>query len=142
MQVDSPFYTWRSLVRKNPDDGRAELSLTCSPLVLCLTSQTGQNMKKKPKPQTAPGSNKRTWQLQAAKARFSELFRKARAEGPQWVTRQGKDAVVIVAAEEFQQLQARSRQPESLVEFFAKSPLAGANLDLDRSPDYGREIDL
>jgi prevent-host-death family protein len=99
-------------------------------------------MKKKPKPQTAPRGNKRTWQLQAAKARFSELFRKARAEGPQWVTRQGKDAVVIVAAEEFQKLQARSRQPESLVEFFAKSPLAGANLDLDRSLDYGREIDL
>lgn len=99
-------------------------------------------MKKKPKPQIAPGSSKRTWQLQAAKARFSELFRKARAEGPQWVTRQGKDAVVIVAAEEFQRLRVRSKQPEGLVEFFAKSPLAGANLDLDRSTDYGREIDL
>jgi len=82
------------------------------------------------------------WQLQTAKARFSELFRKARAEGPQWVTRQGKDAVVVVAAEEFQRLRARSRQPESLVEFFAKSPLAGANLKLDRPRDYGREIDL
>jgi antitoxin Phd len=142
MQVESPFYTWRSLVRKNPDYGRAdELSLICSPLVLCLTSQTGQNMRKKQKPRAISTTGK-NWQLQTAKARFSELFRKARAEGPQWVTRQGKDAVVVVAAEEFQQLQARSRQPESLVEFFAKSPLAGANLDLDRSPDYGREIDL
>ena len=83
-----------------------------------------------------------SWQLQAAKARFSELFRKARAEGPQWVTRQGKDAVVVVAAEEFQRLTVRSRQPESLVEFFAKSPLAGADLNLDRAPDYGRLIDL
>lgn len=99
-------------------------------------------MKKKSKPQIAPGSSKRTWQLQTAKARFSELFRKARVEGPQWVTKQGKDAVVVIAAEEFKQLQARSRQPESLVEFFAKSPLAGANLDLDRRPDYGREVDL
>ncbi|MFL6385883.1 MAG: type II toxin-antitoxin system Phd/YefM family antitoxin [Terriglobales bacterium] len=99
-------------------------------------------MKKKQETQTASGSNKKTWQLQTAKARFSELFRKARAEGPQWVTRQGKDAVVVVAAEEFQRLRARAKQPESLVEFFAKSPLAGANLDLDRSPDYGREIDL
>jgi prevent-host-death family protein len=84
----------------------------------------------------------RTWQLQTAKARFSELFRKARVEGPQWITRQGKDAVVIVAAEEFQRLKARSKQPESLVEFFAKSPLAGANLELDRPRDYGRKIDL
>jgi prevent-host-death family protein len=99
-------------------------------------------MKKKQKTQTASRSNKRTWQLQTAKARFSELFRKARAEGPQWITRQGKDAVVIVAAEEFQRLRARAKQPESLVEFFAKSPLAGANLELDRPRDYGRDIDL
>lgn len=98
-------------------------------------------MKKKRKSRvtSTPAGN---WQLQTAKARFSELFRKARAEGPQWVTRQGKEAVVIVAAEEFQRLRARSKQPASLVEFFAKSPLAGTTLDLDRSPDYGREIDL
>jgi antitoxin Phd len=98
-------------------------------------------MKKKQKSQTTSAAH-RTWQLQTAKARFSELFRKARAEGPQWITRQGKDAVVIVAAEEFQRLKARSKQPESLVEFFAKSPLAGANLELDRPRDYGRKIDL
>jgi antitoxin Phd len=110
--------------------------------MLCLTSQTGQNMKKKQKRQIKSRRDERKWQLQTAKARFSELFRKARAEGPQWVTRQGKDAVVVVAAEEFQRLRARSRQPESLVEFFAKSPLAGANLKLDRPRDYGREIDL
>lgn len=109
--------------------------------MLFLTSQTGQNMKKKQK-SSRTSTPDRNWQLQTAKARFSELFRKARAEGPQWVTRQGKDAVVIVAAEEFQRLLVRSKQPESLVEFFAKSPLAGASLDLDRSRDYGLEIDL
>ena len=98
-------------------------------------------MKKKQKPR-AISKAERSWQLQTAKARFSELFRKARAEGPQWVTRQGKDSVVVVAAEEFQRLRAQSRQPKSLVEFFAKSPLAGANLDLDRTADYGREVDL
>lgn len=97
-------------------------------------------MKKKSTTRTA--TTKGAWQLQTAKARFSELFRKARTEGPQWVTRQGKDAVVVVAAEEFQQLKVRSKQPESLVEFFARSPLAGSNLDLERTPDYGREIDL
>src|SRR3954468_671913 len=99
-------------------------------------------MKKKKKIQPASAGKGRTWQLQTAKARFSELFRKARAEGPQWVTRQGKDAVVVVAAEEFQRLRSRSRQPESLVEFFAKSPLAEANLELDRPRDYGREVEL
>ena len=39
------------------------------------------------------------WQLQEAKARFSELFRLVRAKGPQWVTRQGKEAVVVGRSE-------------------------------------------
>ncbi len=85
---------------------------------------------------------KRGWQLQTAKAQFSELFRRARSEGPQWVTRQGKEAVVVLPAEEFERLQARSRQPRSLVQFFAESPLAMVNLDLERRPDYGRVVEL
>jgi prevent-host-death family protein len=82
------------------------------------------------------------WQLQTAKAQFSEVVRRARDEGPQYVTRQGKDAVVIVPAEEFERLTARTRQPASLAKFFAQSPLAGAGLDLKRKPDYGRDIKL
>ncbi|MGA2697902.1 MAG: type II toxin-antitoxin system Phd/YefM family antitoxin [Terriglobales bacterium] len=85
---------------------------------------------------------KTRWQLQAAKARFSEVVRKAQTEGAQYVTRQGKDAVVIVQAEEFERLTARTRQPQSLAKFFAESPLAGAKLDLERKPDYGRDIKL
>lgn len=85
---------------------------------------------------------KARWQLQTAKARFSELFRRARSEGPQWVTRQGKEAVVVLPAEEFERLSARSRQPSNLVEFFAESPLAKAGLDLERKPDYGRKVEL
>jgi antitoxin Phd len=82
------------------------------------------------------------WQLQTAKARFSEVFRRARSEGPQYVTRQGKEAVVILPAEEFERLAGRTRQPRSLVRFFAESPLAGAAVDLERKPDYGRKIKL
>jgi antitoxin Phd len=95
-----------------------------------------------------PGKNSRDglpkarWQLQTAKARFSELFRRAHSDGPQWVTRQGKEAVVVLPAEEFERLQARSRQPQSLVQFFAESPLAKAVINLERKPDYGREIEL
>jgi len=85
---------------------------------------------------------KSRWQLQAAKARFSELFRRARSDGPQYVTRGGKEAVVVLPAEEFDRLTARARQPENLVEFFAQSPLAGVALDLDRKPDYGRKVKL
>lgn len=83
-----------------------------------------------------------TWQLQNAKARFSELFRRARRDGPQWVTRQGKEAVVVLPAEEFERLARRARQPESLVEFFARSPLANSGITLERDADRGREIEF
>jgi prevent-host-death family protein len=84
----------------------------------------------------------REWQVQTAKARFSEVFRRARAEGPQRVTRQGRDAVVVLAAEEFERLSRRRRQKRNLVQFFAASPLRAAGLDLDRKPDYGRKVEL
>lgn len=58
------------------------------------------------------------------------------------MTRGGKEAVVIVPAEEFERLGRRSRQPENLVDFFAQSPLREANLDLERKPDYGRKVRL
>ncbi len=84
----------------------------------------------------------RSWQLQTAKARFSEVFRRARSEGAQWVTRQGKEAVVILPVEEFERLSTRAKQPQSLVQFFSESPLAEAGIDLERRSDYGREIKL
>jgi len=87
-------------------------------------------------------SNFSSWQLQTAKARFSELFRRAHTDGPQLVTRQGKDAVVILPAEEYERLTRRSQSAESLVEFFANSPLKGAGLRLERNLDAGRDIDL
>jgi antitoxin Phd len=82
------------------------------------------------------------WQLQTAKARFSEVFRRTRTEGPQWITRQGKEAVVMLPAEDFETLTARARQPRSLVQFFAESPLAKSGIKLERIPDYGRPVDL
>src|SRR5882724_11481572 len=101
------------------------------------TKLAPQNESRIPAPEASSQSR---WQLQTAKARFSEVFRRARAEGPQYVTRQGKEAVVIVPAEEFERLTGRTRQPRSLVEFFAESPLSGADLNLKRKPDYGRKI--
>ena len=96
------------------------------------------------KKSTQPSTNEQgqPWQLQTAKARFSELFRRARTEGPQVVTRQGKEQVVVLPAEQFAQLTKRVRQPKSLVRFFAESPLAHVTLDLSRDRDSGREIEL
>ena len=54
------------------------------------------------------GEKRRTlgagWKLEDAKARFSELVRRAREEGPQRVTVRGKDAVVVISAEEMRRL--------------------------------------
>ena len=82
------------------------------------------------------------WQLQAAKARFSEVFRLARTEGPQLITRQGRDGVVMMPVEQFDRLVNRARQPNSLVQFFRESPLVGLELDFERDRDTGRDIDL
>jgi antitoxin Phd len=47
----------------------------------------------------------RTWQVQDAKARFSELLETALKEGPQVVTRRGVEAAVIVPMAEWRRLQ-------------------------------------
>lgn len=111
------------------------------------SSQTGQRgeeimPRSKKRIQTSSKRQSQQWQLQTAKAQFSELFRRARTEGPQVVTRQGKEQVVVLRAEQFAQLTKRVRQPKSLVKFFAESPLARVTLDLSRDFDAGREIEL
>jgi antitoxin Phd len=82
------------------------------------------------------------WQVQSAKARFSEVFRLARTEGPQHITRQGKEGVVMISDEQYDRLVAKSRQPKSIVQFFRESPLVGVELDLERDKDTGRDIEL
>lgn len=77
------------------------------------------------------------WQLQQAKAKLSEVVNLAIEQGPQIITRHGKDAVVIVSAEEFDE---KARPKETLVEFFRKSPLVGVELNLERSKDLPRPI--
>ncbi len=78
-----------------------------------------------------------TWQLQEAKAKFSELVEKAVSSGPQFVTKRGQDSVVIISIGEYEKMK---RPKESLVSFFKKAPKL--NLDLSRDLDTGREINL
>jgi prevent-host-death family protein len=92
--------------------------------------------------QQARKEPRQRWQLQTAKARFSELFRSARSEGPQLITRQGKEGVVMISEEQYDQLIGRSHQPKSLVQFFRESPFVGVDIDLERDNDEGRRIDL
>ena len=81
----------------------------------------------------------KTWKLEDAKNGFSEVVRRALAHQPQRVTRGGRDAVVVIAAEDYAGLTGT----QNLVDFFRNSPLAEAcqsgDLDLIRPRDAGRD---
>ena len=62
------------------------------------------------------------WRLQDAKARYSELVRRAKETGPQRVTVHGKDAIVVVAADEWDRLN-KPVSGRDLVDALANSPL-------------------
>ena len=82
---------------------------------------------------------KDTWTVANAKARFSELIDKAKSDGPQIVTRNGKPAAVLVSAEEWEK---KTAPKGTLLEFLRNSPLRGADLDLSRLTDQPRDIEL
>ncbi|CAG0929107.1 hypothetical protein RHDC3_00977 [Rhodocyclaceae bacterium] len=65
----------------------------------------------------------KTWALQDAKNRFSEVVDRAIDDGPQLVTRHGREAVVVVSAAEYRKM---TQPTESLLEFMQRSPLYGA----------------
>lgn len=78
------------------------------------------------------------WSLTDAKARLSELVENAN-HTPQVIARHGNPSVVVLGMNRYRELVGGG---ESLVDFFRRSPLFGLDLDLERSIDTGREIDL
>lgn len=80
-----------------------------------------------------------TWQLQDAKAKFSELVRKAVQEGPQEVTVRGQEQVVVISKKSYEELKG-FKAP--FWDFMSQSPLAGIELDLERDPAPSREVFL
>lgn len=79
------------------------------------------------------------WTVAEAKAKLSEVIERARSTGPQTVTRNGRKAVVIVAAEEWDR---KTKHIGNLAEFFAASPLRGSELRTKRIKDRPRKVDL
>src|SRR5580658_5337672 len=78
---------------------------------------------------TYPEPKEKFWTVAEAKAKFSEVIERARSESPQTVTRNGRPAVVVVSAEEWER---KMRRRGSLAEFLAESPLRGVHLNLRR----------
>src|SRR6202045_3987057 len=81
------------------------------------------------------------WVLQDAKARFSELVRKVRSEGPQHVTVHGRDEVVVIAAEEFRRLQG-SPTGRALIDALQSSPYRDIDLEPERASMPVRDVTL
>jgi prevent-host-death family protein len=79
------------------------------------------------------------WTVAEAKAKFSEVIDRAKSGAPQTITRHGRVAVVVVSGEEWDR---KTKRVGNLAEFFAVSPLAGSDLELERTNDQPRDIDL
>lgn len=81
------------------------------------------------------------WRLQDAKAQFSELVRRATRDGPQHVTVHGREAVVVVGADEFRRLKG-ARSGQSLVDALQASPFPEISLEPDRQAMPVRDVVL
>ncbi|KRE23994.1 prevent-host-death protein [Bosea sp. Root483D1] len=84
-------------------------------------------------------ASKTSWSVATAKARFSELIDKAKSEGPQTVTRNGKPAAVLVSVEEWEK---KTERKGTLVEFFQNSPLYDSGIEIERFRGGFRKVDL
>ena len=81
----------------------------------------------------------KTWQLQEAKARLSQVIKQASKDGPQTITMRGEPAAVVISIDEYEKLK---RPKGNFVEFMRKSPLYGVDLNLEREQTLTREPDI
>lgn len=79
------------------------------------------------------------WQLQEAKGNFSQLIKRAANGDAQVVTVHGKPTAVVVSAEEYARL---TRRRGKLSSALLRPDLAADDLDIARSRDTGRDLDL
>jgi prevent-host-death family protein len=78
------------------------------------------------------------WQLQEAKQQFSRVVERARTEGPQLVTRNGKEVAVLLDIDEYRRL----RSDGGAFKRFLTTGPSFDDLELERSTDTGRDVDL
>jgi len=83
--------------------------------------------------------NAQSWTVAAAKAHFSEVVENALKHGPQIITRHGRKAVIVVAAEEWER---KTQRQGTLADYFAASPLRDSGLEVERPRDTPRKLDL
>ena len=81
----------------------------------------------------------RQWQLQEAKAKFSEVVKLANLEGPQEITMRGQPTAILISLNDYKKI--KEKKP-SLVSLMRSSPLMGVYLDLHRDQSPARDIKL
>ncbi|MGH2559171.1 MAG: type II toxin-antitoxin system Phd/YefM family antitoxin [Thermomicrobiales bacterium] len=81
----------------------------------------------------------KTWSVAEAKTHLSQVIDRALHDGPQTITRRGRETVVIVSAEEWAR---KTKRKGTLLEFFQNSPLRGSGIVIERIHDEPRKIDL
>ena len=83
----------------------------------------------------------RIWQMHDAKARLSEVVKRAETEGPQDITLHGRSVAVVLSRAAFERL---SGQPASVVDFMQASPLVGLDdvLVFERDTSLIRDVPL
>jgi prevent-host-death family protein len=79
------------------------------------------------------------WAVAAAKAHLSEVLDRVVTQGPQTITRNGRNVAVIVSVEEWER---KTKRKGNLAEFFAASPLRNSGLRIERANDTPRDLDL
>lgn len=90
---------------------------------------------------TPPPENGSHWPLQDAKARLSELLRRAETDGPQHVTVHGRETAVVLSAEAYHRM-AGQRTGQALVDALQASPDRDVELAPARAPMPVRDVDL
>ncbi len=78
-----------------------------------------------------------SWGVAQAKANFSEVIARAMTEGPQEITKSGKEAVVLVSKKDWD---ARMRPKRNMAEFLLNSPLRGSGLSIRRRAWKARPV--
>jgi len=81
------------------------------------------------------------WALQDAKARFSEVVRKAKTEGPQQITVHGREEVVVVSVEEYRRVKGQPTG-EALVKLLHDSPLRDIKIERGSTQSRVRGVKL
>lgn len=104
-------------------------------------NKTTSSAAKSRRPRAASATKSGYWVLQDAKARFSELVRRVRSEGPQHVTVHGRDEVVVIAAEEFRRLKGQVTG-QSLIAAMQASPHREIEIEPERRPLPVRDVSL